>query len=39
MTRDETQPTYFGQRYQVHDGFVDITNESDYVTRVVESVR
>lgn len=31
-TRDETQPTYFQQRYQVHDGFIDITNESDHVT-------
>jgi pectate lyase len=31
-TRDETQPTYFGRRYQMHDGFVDITSESDYVT-------
>jgi pectate lyase len=31
-TRDETQPVYFGHRYQVHDGLVDITNESDFVT-------
>jgi pectate lyase len=31
-TRDDTQPVYFGHRYQVHDGLVDITNESDYVT-------
>jgi pectate lyase len=31
-TRDDTQPIYFGHRYQVHDGLVDITNQSDYVT-------
>ncbi len=31
-TRDDTQPGYFGRRYQVHDGFLDVTNESDYVT-------
>jgi pectate lyase len=31
-TRDDTQPIHFGHRYQVHDGLVDITNESDYVT-------
>ncbi|HUQ11989.1 MAG TPA: hypothetical protein VM146_16860 [Steroidobacteraceae bacterium] len=31
-TRDDTQPVYFGHRFQVHDGLVDITNESDYVT-------
>jgi pectate lyase len=31
-TRDEMQPTYFGHRYQVHDGLLDITNESDLVT-------
>ena len=31
-TRDETQPLYFGHRYQVHDGLLDITNESDFVT-------
>lgn len=31
-TRDETQPTYFGRRQQMHDGFIDITDESDYVT-------
>ena len=30
--RDATQPAFFGRRYQVHDGLVDITNESDYVT-------
>ena len=31
-TRDETQPAWFGHRFQVHDGHLDITNESDYVT-------
>jgi pectate lyase len=31
-TRDELQPVYFGRRYQVHDGLVDITHQSDYVT-------
>jgi len=31
-TRDELQPVYFGHRFQVHDGLVDITNESDFVT-------
>ena len=31
-TRDDTQPVYFGHRYQVHDGLVDITDESDHVT-------
>jgi len=31
-TRDDTQPVYFGQRYQVHDGHLDITNQSDFVT-------
>ena len=31
-TRDATQPSYFGRLYQVHDGFVDITDESDFVT-------
>ena len=31
-TRDETQPVYFGQRHQLHDGHVDITNQSDFVT-------
>jgi pectate lyase len=31
-TRDEIQPMYFGHRYQVHDGLLDITNESDFVT-------
>jgi pectate lyase len=31
-TRDDTQPVYFGHRYQVHDGLVDITHQSDHVT-------
>ena len=31
-TADETLPVLFGRLYQVHDGHVDITNESDYVT-------
>ncbi len=31
-TRDETQPVYFGHRYQVHDGLLDVTNEADHVT-------
>jgi pectate lyase len=31
-TRDETQPLYFGHRHQVHDGLLDITHESDFVT-------
>jgi pectate lyase len=31
-TADAAQPTYFGHKLQVHDGHVDITNESDYVT-------
>jgi pectate lyase len=31
-TRDDTQPTYFAHRYQVHDGLLDITDESDLVT-------
>jgi pectate lyase len=31
-TRDDTQPVYFGHRFQVHDGLVDITSESDFVT-------
>ena len=31
-TRDEIQPMYFRHRYQVHDGLLDITNESDLVT-------
>lgn len=31
-TRDDLQPVYLGHRYQVHDGLVDITNQSDFVT-------
>lgn len=31
-TADETLPVLFGRIYQVHDGHVDVTNESDYVT-------
>ncbi|HEU4779987.1 MAG TPA: hypothetical protein VFS58_08910 [Steroidobacteraceae bacterium] len=31
-TADETLPVLLGRLYQVHDGHVDITNESDYVT-------
>lgn len=31
-TRDETLPTYFGRLYQVHDGHLDVTNVSDFVT-------
>lgn len=31
-TRDESQPAWFGHRYQVHDGQLDVTHESDYVT-------
>ncbi len=31
-TRDEDAPTYFGRLYQRHDGLVDVTNESDFVT-------
>ncbi len=31
-TADETLPVYFGRLFQVHDGHVDITNASDYVT-------
>ena len=31
-TRDDTQPTFFSHRYQVHDGLLDITDESDLVT-------
>ncbi len=31
-TADESLPVLFGRLFQVHDGHVDITNESDYVT-------
>lgn len=31
-TRDETQPAILNHRLQVHDGLVDISNESDFVT-------
>ena len=31
-TADSTLPTYFGSKYQVHDGHLDITNASDLVT-------
>ncbi|HEY6123502.1 MAG TPA: hypothetical protein VIV63_02535, partial [Steroidobacteraceae bacterium] len=31
-TADETLPVLLGRIYQVHDGHVDVTNESDYVT-------
>ncbi len=31
-TSDETLPVLFGRIYQVHDGLVDITNVSDYIT-------
>ncbi len=31
-TRDDAQPAYFARRFQVHDGHVDVTNESDFVT-------
>ena len=31
-TADSTLPVYFGRIYQVHDGLVDITNASDFVT-------
>lgn len=29
---DSTLPVLFGRIYQVHDGHLDVTNESDYVT-------
>lgn len=31
-TADDTLPQYFGRLYQVHDGLIDITNASDFVT-------
>jgi pectate lyase len=31
-TADHLQPAYFGAKFQVHDGLVDITNASDRVT-------
>ena len=31
-TADNSLPYYFGVLYQVHDGLLDITNASDYVT-------
>lgn len=31
-TQDSTLPTYFGAKYQVHDGLLDVTNASDRVT-------
>jgi pectate lyase len=31
-TADSGQPQHFGRPFQVHDGFVDITSESDCVT-------
>lgn len=31
-TVDDTLPTIFGAKYQIHDGLVDITNASDRVT-------
>ncbi|TQE21959.1 polysaccharide lyase family 1 protein [Streptomyces ipomoeae] len=31
-TFDKTEKTYFGRKYQVHDGALDITNGSDLVT-------
>ncbi|GAA3823852.1 polysaccharide lyase family 1 protein [Streptomyces phyllanthi] len=31
-TFDKTEATYFGRKYQVHDGALDITNGSDLVT-------
>jgi len=32
QTVDATLPTFFGGKYQIHDGLVDITNASDRVT-------
>lgn len=31
-TASETLPVYFGRLYEVHDGLLDVTNESDLVT-------
>lgn len=31
-TDDGTLPSYYGRLYQIHDGLVDVTNESDLVT-------
>src|SRR5262249_52487836 len=31
-TRDDAQPSYLGRLYQMHDGHLDITDESDLVT-------
>jgi pectate lyase len=31
-TRDDAQPAYFSRQYQMHDGHVDITDESDFIT-------
>ncbi len=31
-TADDTLPVIFGRIYQVHDGHIDVTNESDHVT-------
>ena len=31
-SRDDAQPSYFAHRYQVHDGLLDVTDESDLVT-------
>ncbi len=31
-TADATLPTHFGRLYQMHDGLLDVTNESDLVT-------
>jgi len=31
-TADETLPQYFGVLFQVHDGLLDVTNASDFVT-------
>ncbi len=31
-SRDDAQPAYFSRQYQMHDGHVDITDESDLIT-------